>query len=163
MGTFFSGSELFEIAIGVEKRGQAFYESLAKKSKQPKIKAVWDYLAGEERKHLKTFKDLMDSLGEEPSPEIFEEEFAYYLKALVNNIIFAGDEVIAEMAKKVSTDAEAIHIVLGLEKDSILFYSDMRALVREADREVVDKVVREERSHLRQLGDLQDELTLKPK
>lgn len=62
MGIFFSGNELLQIALGMEKRGKTFYESLSKKSKQPKVKAVWDYLAGEERKHLKTFGDLLDSL-----------------------------------------------------------------------------------------------------
>lgn len=158
MGIFFSGNELLQIAVGIEKRGEEFYESLTKKSEQPKIKALWDYLAGEERRHRKTFQHLLDSLGEEPPPEIFEEEFSYYLKALVNNIIFTGDKIIAGMANKVSTDAEAIQIGIGFEKDSILFFLDMRALVREVDRKVVDKVIGEERAHLRRLCALQEEL-----
>lgn len=83
------------------------------------------------------------------------------MKALVEHITFIGDKVLAETEKKVSTDTEAIHIALGFEKDSILFLSDMRPLVREADRRVVDKVLKEERSHLRQLCALQEELNLK--
>jgi rubrerythrin len=62
--------------------------------------------------------------------------------------------VAREMAQRVSSDAEAIQIGIYAEKDSILFYSELRELVRRADREVVDNIIKEERSHLRQLSDL---------
>jgi rubrerythrin len=63
------------------------------------------------------------------------------------------------MARKVSSDVEAIQIALGAEKDSILFYSEMRDLVRMPDRDVVSKIIEEERSHLRQLSDLKKDLS----
>jgi len=63
------------------------------------------------------------------------------------------------MARKVSSDIEAIQIALGAEKDSILFYSEMRDLVRMPDRDVVSKIIEEERSHLRQLSDLKKDLS----
>ncbi|GAF82729.1 unnamed protein product, partial [marine sediment metagenome] len=68
------------------------------------------------------------------------------------------DKVAREMAEKAASSAEAIQIALGAEKDSILYYSEMRNLVRERDREMVDRIIEEEKSHLRQLSDLKKKL-----
>jgi len=63
------------------------------------------------------------------------------------------------MAQKVNSEAEAIRIAVGAEKDSILFYSSLRELVRRSEREAVDKIIEEERSHLRQLSDLMKDVS----
>ena len=91
-----------------------------------------------------------------PPPEIYTEEYALYLKALVDSAIFTNDQMAHEMAQKVASDTEAIQIAMGAEKDSILLYREMRAIVRRSDRELIDKIIEEERSHLRQLSELKD-------
>lgn len=62
------------------------------------------------------------------------------------------------MANKASSEAEALHIGIIAEKDSILFYSEMRNLVRESDRHIIDAIVGEEKAHLRQLSQLKAKL-----
>lgn len=158
MTIFFSGSELVNIAIGIERNGLAFYQSLVKSEKDVMVRGAYKYLADMEEKHLKTFQDMLDTVGEYRPPEIYAEEYGLYLKALVESAVFADDKVAREMAKKVTSSAEAIHIALGAEKDSILFYSEMRNLVLERDREVVDRIIEEEKSHLRQLSELKKKL-----
>jgi rubrerythrin len=158
MAIFFSGSELVNIAIGIEKSGLAFYQSLVKKEKDVMARGAYKYLAEMEEKHIKTFQSMLDQVGEYKPPEIYTEEYALYLKALVDGAVFTDDKVAREMAEKVASSAEAIQIALGAEKDSILYYSEMRNLVRERDREVVDRIIEEEKSHLRQLSDLKKKL-----
>jgi len=154
----FSGSELLNIAIGIERNGLAFYESLAKSDQDPMARGAYKYLADMEKKHIKTFQGLLEGVGEYKPPESYAEEYDLYLKALVDSAVFTDDAVARQIAEKVTTSIEAIQIALGAEKDSILFYSEMRNLVPERDRETVDRIIEEEKSHLRQLSDLKAKL-----
>ncbi len=158
MAIFFSGSELVNIAIGIERNGLAFYQSLVEKEKSVMARGAYKYLAEMEEKHIKTFQGMLDTVGEYKPPETYTEEYQLYLKALVDSAVFTDDKVAREMAEKVTSSAEAIQIALGAEKDSILYYSEMRNLVRERDREVVDRIIEEEKSHLKQLSDLKKKL-----
>ena len=158
MAIFFSGSELVNIAIGIEKSGLAFYQSLVKKEKDVMARGAYKYLAEMEEKHIKTFQSMLGAVGEYKPPEMYTEEYDLYMKALVDSAVFTDDKVAREMAEKAASSAEAIQIALGAEKDSILYYSEMRNLVRERDREVVNRIIEEEKSHLRQLSDLKKKL-----
>ncbi|MBM2832592.1 MAG: Rubrerythrin protein [Dehalococcoidia bacterium] len=51
-------------------------------------------------------------------------------------------------------EAEALEIGIKAEKDSILFYQEMRELVRRRDRDTVAEIINEERSHLSRLTGL---------
>jgi len=158
MAIFFSGSELVNIAIGIEKSGLAFYQSLAKAETHEMARDAYKHLAEMEEKHIGTFQSMLDAVGGYKTPEMYTEEYDLYLKALVDSAVFTDDKVAREMAEKVTGSAEAIQIGLGAEKDSILFYSEMRNLVPQRDREVVERIIEEEKTHLRQLSDLKKKL-----
>lgn len=159
MSVFFSSRELINIAIGIERNGLAFYKSLLKVEKDVMARGAYKYLADMEEQHIKTFQSMLNTIGEYGHPETYTEEYDLYLKALVDSAVFTNDKVAREMAENAKSSAEAIQIALGAEKDSILFYYDMRNLVREQDREAVDKIIEEEKSHLRQLSDLKKDLS----
>jgi len=154
MSVLFSGGELINIAIGIERNGLAFYKSLLKGEKDVMARGAYKYLADMEQQHLKTFQGMLNAVGEYGHPEIYTEEYDLYLKALIDSAVFTDDQAAREMAENVRSSAEAIQIALGAEKDSILFYYEMRNLVRERDQETVDKIIEEEKSHMRQLSDL---------
>ena len=158
MGIFFSGRELIEIAIGIEKNGAIFYDSLAGSSKNS---ATWDtyrYLADQEREHAAVFQKMLDSVHESKPPETYTEQYNLYLKALIDSLVFTDDKVSIKMAQNVKNDAEAVQISMGAEKDSILFYVEVKDLVRRSDRKVVGKIIEEEKSHLRQLTEIKKSL-----
>jgi rubrerythrin len=46
------------------------------------------------------------------------------------------------------TDIEAIEYGINLEKDSILFYSEIRGMVPLQDQELIDIITNEEKKHL---------------
>jgi rubrerythrin len=156
MGIFLSGSDLAQIAIGIERNGAAFYDTLATSAKDATAQGIYKTLADTEREHIIIFQDMMKQLGDYQPPENYTEEYDLYLKALVDSSVFKDDKVAREMAQKVGSDAEAVQIGIGAEKDSILFYSEMRDLVRRPDREVINKIIEEEKSHLRRLMGLKE-------
>ena len=154
MGVFFSGSELLEIAIGIERNGAAFYQALADKTENKAVKDTYHYLSVEEKKHMVTFQGMSDSLGQVKPPETYTEEYMLYLKSLVDSVVFTNVTEAQQKAGKISDEIEALDTGIQAEKDSILFYTELQNLVREVDRRVVLKVLDEEKNHLRQLGEL---------
>ncbi len=154
MAIFFSGSELLEIAMGIERNGMAFYQALADKTGNRDVKDISSHLAGEEKKHLDTFQGMSDSLGQAKPPETYTEEYMLYLKSLVDNAVFSDITEAQQKADKVFDEIEVLNTGIQAEKDSILFYTELQNLVREPDRKVVLDVLDEEKKHLRQLSEL---------
>ena len=66
--------------------------------------------------------------------------------------------VTREMATQANTDIEALEIAIGAEKDSILFYYEMKEITPKQAHPTVDKIITEEKSHLRQLSELKRKL-----
>ncbi len=159
MGVFFSGRELINIAVGIERNGAVFYDSLADSTRDAAVQGTYKYLADKEKEHIGIFQNMLGSVGDYQPPETLTEEYDSYLKALTDSLVFTDDQVAREIARKVNSDIEAIQIALGAEKDSILFYSEIREFVRMPDRDVVNKIIEEEKSHVRQLSDLKKDLS----
>jgi len=141
---------MLETAIEIERDGFAFYSELARLGK---AKFTFDYLAGQEKRHESLFKGMLDSLGQAPPPESYTGELALYIKTLASGRVFKSPKEAREVAQKLST-AEAIRTAVGIEKDSILFYGEMKGLVRKEDRSLVDRILDEERGHMLQLSEL---------
>jgi rubrerythrin len=159
MPVLFSGSELLDVALGIEKSGASFYGSMATLARNEMTRGVYAYLADEEQKHIRIFQGMLASSADYRPLETYTEEYDLYLKALVDSAVFTDDQVARELAQGAGSDAEALQIALAAEKDSILFYSNLRDLFRRSNREMVDKIIQEERSHLRQLVDLKQSLS----
>ncbi len=158
MTVFFSGSELVEIATGIERNGLTFYQALSNKTQDVKTKAVYNYLAGEEKKHLTTFQNMLNNIGRYQPPDSYAGEYMLYLKALVDSHVFSSIKEAEEKAKRTPDEMDAFDTGIEAEKDSILFYSELQNLVREPDRPVVSRIIDEEKSHLKQLLELKEVL-----
>ena len=158
MSIVFSGSELLEIAQGIEINGVAFYQALADKTQNKEAKAIYDYLAGEERKHINTFQGMLNTAGQYPSPEACTEEYMLYLKSLVDSSVFSNVTEAQQKAERISSEVEAVDTGIQAEKDSILLYTEMQDFVRRPDHKVVFNIIGEEKSHLRQLSQLKQTL-----
>ncbi len=147
--------ELYDIAVGIERNGVAYYDSLAQLATDHSLKDAYGQLANMERHHIDVFQALQSETGTGPVvPEDEQDEYRGYLQALIDSSVFTSDKVARDLARRASGPADALQLALGAEKDSILFYSEMRSLVPQRDRESVDLIIREERMHLRDLSAL---------
>jgi len=159
MSILFSGGELLEIAMDIERNGAAFYQALADQAKNKDTGAIYEHLAREEEKHLNTFKGMLDTVGKYQPPEAYAEEYMLYLKSLADSSVFSNVTQAKEKAKKVASESEALDIGIQAEKDSILFYTEMQNFVKPADQKAISWVIDEEKAHLRQLSQLQQTMT----
>jgi len=156
MVNIFAGSEIVELGIQIEKNGRDFYNTLVEQSKNQRAKEAFQYLAGEEEKHIAVFQKILDSVHKYEPPETYPGEYFAYMNALASDYVFTQKNKGEEMAKRARSDKEAIGLGIGFEKDSILFYEGMKKVVPEYDHKIVNKLIEEEQNHLRRLSDLKD-------
>lgn len=154
MGNIFAGSEIVEIGIQIEKNGKDFYDILSEKSKNNKAKEIFQYLAGEEEKHIKAFQKVLDSVAKYEPPEAYPGEYFAYMNALAGEYVFTQKNKGKQAAKNTKNDAEALTLGIGFEKDSIIFYEGMKTVVPEYELNLIDKMIKEEQKHLRKLIEL---------
>ncbi len=151
----FTAGELYDIAVGIEKNGAAYYGSLSEVAADEELKDIYRGLADMERHHIAVFQSLRAGAGSGPVvPPVDEAEYEAYLKALIDSSVFTDDSVAKQLARNAAGPGEALQLALGAEKDSILFYSEMRDLVPQREREAVERIITEERKHVRELSDL---------
>ena len=158
MGNIFAGSEIVEIGIQIEKNGRDFYHTLVNKSKNQKAQDLFRYLEGEEEKHIAVFQKILDSVHKYEPPESYPGEYFAYMNALASEYVFTQKDKGSQTAKNTKSDTEAIDLGIGFEKDSIVFYEGMKKVIPEYDLKVVDQLIEQEQSHLRQLSDLKGTL-----
>jgi rubrerythrin len=158
MSISFSGSELINIAIGIEGRGIVFYDVMAKSTQNEAAREVFNYLTDMERNHIDTFKDMLEGADKFQIPTDESGQYTAYLRALVDSAVFSDDMVTSDMAAQAESDTAALELAIMAEKDSILFYYEMKEVMPQRAQATVNKIIAEEKSHLRQLSELKKKL-----
>jgi rubrerythrin len=154
----FSGNEIIELGIQIEKNGRDFYNALVKQSKNSEAKKIFEHLAEQEEKHIDVFQLLLDSVEKYEPAESYPEEYFSYMRALAGAHVFTQKDKGKEIAKSITTDKEAIDMGIGFEKDSILLFEGMKKIVPKKDLEIVGKLITEEQNHLRELSELKEKI-----
>jgi rubrerythrin len=153
MGVLITAADVLELAMKVEKSGEVFYRAVAQKAKSADIQALFVDLAEQEVKHYAFFERLRKSVRD--SVLMSEDEWEWYvgyLNATVQSSFFEGPDKALAAAEKVTDEKEAVRMAIGFEKETLLFFYDMRDSVYKADRTAIDNVVAEEKSHIRRLA-----------
>ncbi len=154
MGNIFSGAEIVEIGVQIEKNGRDFYRDVAACSQNDNSKEVFRHLMDAEEQHIKTFQAMLASVKTYEPPEAYPGEYFAYMKALADEHIFTRENAGCEMAAKAGSDAEAIDMGMSFERDSIKFYEGMKKVVPEKDHVLLDRLIKEEQAHLSGLEEL---------
>jgi rubrerythrin len=145
------GKEVLEMAIEIEKNGRSFYEFMARVGKEMEVRDMFTQLAAREQEHENTFRDVLKRLGGYRPSQAYAGEHYQYIRDLADSGVISGERVQAALVKRPVTDVEAIELGIGFEKDSILFYAEMRGMVPRQDQEIIDIITSEEKKHLSEL------------
>ena len=158
MGNVFAGSEIVELGIQIEKNGKDFYNTLVSKSKNQHAKDIFKYLEGEEEKHITAFRKILDAVHKYEPPESYPGEYFAYMSSLAKDYVFTKKDKGKEIAKNTKSDKEAVDLGIKFEKDSIIFYEEMKKVVPEHQAKMVDKLIEQEKIHLYKLLELKNNL-----
>jgi rubrerythrin len=158
MSIVFSGSELINIAIGIERRGITFYDVMAKSTDNEMARAAFESLVEMEREHLKTFQDMLTETEEHQPRENSTREYSDYVQAIIDEAVFTDDMITSEIAMQADSDIKAIELGISAEKDSLLFYYEMKENMPQRIVPLVNRIIAEEKSHLQQLSETKKKL-----
>ena len=150
MAAFFNSKELYRVAMEMERNGLAYYTGIAKNADDEQAGAIFDYLASSEKRHLKTFRKLWGNASKKKPPESYKGEYRQYVRALIKDSVFPSPASAKSRAAR-SGPGTALRTGIKAEKDSILFYAEMLDLVEPPDKKAVNRILAEEKRHLRRL------------
>jgi rubrerythrin len=149
MAGIFKANDIVRAAVEAEKKGKEFYECLAGRVRDEKIKALFTDLAAEEVKHQEIFQSLLDRLEPVEIPAYSDQdEYDQYFDALINSHMLFSCGWGEFMLNQVQTEQEALKLAMNFERDSILFFKEMKDFVPEGEKKFVDQCIEEERKHL---------------
>lgn len=151
MGVKFTGRDIIEMGLQIEKNGKAYYEEVLKCAKSQKAKDIFRHLGEEENGHIHFFQKLLGKAEQEEIAESYPGEYHDYMEQLSALHVFTKEGKGKEVACKIKTEQEALQTAVLFEKDSILFYYEMKNFSGEKDKKLIDEIIKEEQSHLTKL------------
>ena len=152
MGISFNADEVFEMGMDIEQNGEAYYRKAAEMTEDPDIKKIFEDLMTAEQSHYETFKKLRENLpAKDTSPLVSDpdDQEYLYLDALVKSRLFNN----VREAENACTDrcdpVSVLQGALSFEKDTILFFTEMKGRTREdLGKAEIDRLIAEEREHV---------------
>ena len=156
MGVF-SAAEALEMAMQIEINGEVFYNAVAAKMTDPGVKKLFQELAAQEQRHYLVFQKMAGTVGGAASPsapDAERDEYQTYLQAALDNALFAGADKALALAGQACDRQAALRVAIGFEKDTLLFFYDLRDMVSEAEQKAINGILQEEKLHLRRLAKL---------
>ena len=149
MAGIFKANDIVRAAEEIETRGEAFYQRLVNATEDAEAREVFEYLKREEASHREIFHEMGKRLEPVQMPAwASEEEYTMYMQSMLDShALFNLDlETTGDMSRE-----EGIRMAMQFEKDTMLFFHEMKTFVPESEIDHVEKCVEEERKHLKRL------------
>ena len=137
---------VLDLAVWLEKHGQVFYEKARQSATDAGIKELFGALAAEEGKHCAIYTDLYEFYtGKSAEGEELLGEYGKFIQLLIREIADALD------FDEVLTQQELIARALQFEKNTLLYFNEVKPLFRGKTGTIIDAICREEKRHIEQL------------
>ena len=137
---------VLDLAVWLEKHGQVFYEDARDAATDPDLKETFATLAAEEKKHCAIYTDLYELYtGKSSEGDDLLGEYGDFIRLLIREITQSLE------FKGVLTQEELIDRALQFEKDTLLYFNEVKPLFRGKAGALIEAVCREEKRHIQQL------------
>lgn len=153
----FKSTEILRIAVQIEKNGESFYNAVKEKVHDPKAKELLEYLAKEESQHIVDFENIFKNVSINESAESYTGEFEDYMNILLEDNIFVKNTIDSVVAN-IKNHIDAIDTAIRFEKDSLLFFNELKKIVSNIDTKNLDALISEEHRHIVRLSKVKKEI-----
>lgn len=137
---------VLDLAVWLEKHGSSFYQKAAQDTSNAAVRELFDTLAAEEDKHCAIYTDLYEFYtGKSAEGDELLGEYGKFIQLLINEV--AGELEFDD----VQTEEELIVRALQFEKNTLLFFNEVKPLFRGKAGSIIEAVCREEKRHIEQL------------
>jgi rubrerythrin len=146
----FNADEVLALAGEIERVGDRFYARAAALVADAGLRELLTKLSRWEAEHQRTFAALRARLGQEPEALLdLDDATGQYLRALASGAVFPTEDEDGRWLGTPRTAAEILERALRVERDSIAYYTGLRAAMPAAwGPAAVDDIVKEEMGHV---------------
>jgi rubrerythrin len=151
-------ASLINLAVRLEHATAGFFLQASKQTGDENVAKVLRNLATKELEHEAHFSELKLKPKEWVETPMGEEEKRFisrYVRAVRDFQIFDFDHYLSEVLTGKESTADVIELAIGLEKDSIVFYSGLENFIQNSQvKELLGAIIRDEFRHLSELTDI---------
>ena len=149
----FSIREIFDLAVRIEENGEKFYREALKGISVLSIRSLIEWLADEEVKHKEWFLNRRNTVKAKTDNIQMEDMGSRILKEIMGDQTFSLKEV---DVGTINTLGDLIAIAIEFERDTVLFFEMLSALVDDkTTTEGLAEIIEEENRHIALLEDFQ--------
>lgn len=141
--------DIFKVSMDIEKRREKLYYILADMTEEESIKALFVFLAEEQKKHFKAFQKRLDEIG-----KLLDLVDRMRHTNRNNNYTVERffDLKILEGKLKNLSDIDSVYdFAISNVLDQILFYQQIKSSVADSQQFFVDEIIDEEHRHFLRL------------
>jgi len=144
----FTIQEILDVAVKIEKNGEAVYRRAAEKINNPDLVDLLEWMADEEHQHADWFAGLKKRAAT-PASNPFVAEMSQALFAdLLGDKNFSHKEVDFSRIDRID---DLFAVFIEFQKDTVIFYETLKPFVEdERTLEYLNKVIAEENNHIKQ-------------
>ena len=142
----FTLSDIRDIAIQIERNGEATYRRASEVVVDSKIAVILRWLSEEERRHAEYFASLTPDKPLSPEQSEIEAMGRSLLQDMVRDKTFSLDQQSLTAAENLEEMLDQSRL---FEQDTVLFYEFLRDIVDDAaTKRMLDTIITEERRHV---------------
>lgn len=147
-------AEVFDFAIRIEEIGELFYRKALLYFSDEESVSILERLADEEIRHRDVFKEMKKKTQYVSYPESYPGEYMKYLRGFIDKKVIFKDEPEKTELVMSKDPSSILDFAIQRELDSILFYHELKSFLPESQKNVIDQLISEERSHFQTLSRL---------
>jgi len=137
---------VLDLAVWLEKHGEDFYKRACSRAVDDSLKKTFSALADEERKHRVIYTDLYEMYtGKSAAGEELLGEYGRFIHLLIREVTESLS------AAEMLSQEELIAAALQFEKNTLLFFAEVKPLFRGKAGAIIDAICCEEKRHIQQL------------
>jgi rubrerythrin len=141
--------DLLEVAVKMEKNGEAVYRNALKKIRQKALTDLLSWMAAEEAAHGRWFLEQKKRLALQPEEKALKEMIPQVLQDMMGEKTLSLDEVEFD---KISTPLELLNTFIEFEKDTIKFYELLEMFIESEEvLKGLKTIIQEEKTHVEKL------------
>lgn len=153
----YSVKQILKHAMEIEEAGRQFYGMLAERLDDGKLKKIFAVMSNQETGHYKTYERLYTEQPDLPdAPQADADAFDYKKHQLLEDRIFNRLDVVRKTTK-IKTLGDALVFMIDIEMDVVDYFENARKLVNLQGQAQMEKIINEEKTHVKQLVDLRQQ------
>ncbi|BEP29240.1 hypothetical protein [Helicovermis profundi] len=154
MREVFALEDIFNVMIELETLGNIHYDNMKGLTDVLSLKVLFESLAKQEFAHKKLYEKYKKEIISFNSDKVDDEYRAYMDVLLEQTVKFLSE------SREVTNFQNGFDISIQLEKDTILFLNEIRLLIDSSYYESIDRIISQEKGHLRALFEYKNKLKL---